>query len=71
MDLVIKGDFFRKIKCFMFFVEQQKCSLPHIHLLLRLYDSITTDNIDKAVCAVIPDPEHDSILYNIGKPKIK
>lgn len=50
----------------MYVVEFQKRGLPHVHLLIWL-DSASKknlkQNIDKYVCAEIPDPEKDPAGY--------
>jgi len=39
--------------------------LPHVHTLILLEERITSNLIDKVICAEIPDPNQDPILYNI------
>ena len=51
-------------------IEFQKRGLPHCHMLivLRGEDKLRTrDNIDRLICAEIPDPEEDLELYNLVK----
>ncbi|XP_024884832.1 uncharacterized protein LOC112462965 [Temnothorax curvispinosus] len=67
MALLKKGDLFGKVTCFMYSVEWQKRGLPHIHILLWLEQCIFNNMIDKVICAEIPDPVKDSLLYNIVK----
>ncbi|XP_024888866.1 uncharacterized protein LOC112465530, partial [Temnothorax curvispinosus] len=67
MALLKKGDLFGKVTCFMYSVEWQKRGLPHIHILLWLEQRIFNNMIDKVICAEIPDPVKDSLLYNIVK----
>ncbi|CAE1307845.1 unnamed protein product [Acanthosepion pharaonis] len=38
MDLILKGQVFRRVKCHMYTVEWQKRGLPHAHILLWLND---------------------------------
>ncbi|XP_063924679.1 uncharacterized protein LOC135138632 [Zophobas morio] len=45
----------------------QKRGLPHIHILLWLEQRISAVNIDNVICAEIPDPQKDPILYKIIK----
>ncbi|XP_063903766.1 uncharacterized protein LOC135123203 [Zophobas morio] len=51
----------------MYSVEWQKRGLPHIHILLWLEQRISAVNIDNVICAEIPDPQKDPILYKIIK----
>ncbi|XP_024892751.1 uncharacterized protein LOC112467995 [Temnothorax curvispinosus] len=67
MALLKKGDLFGKVTYFMYSVEWQKRGLPHIHILLWLEQRIFNNMIDKVICAEIPDPVKDSLLYNIVK----
>ena len=49
-------------------VEFQKRGLPHAHILLFLHpeDKITNaQDIDKVICAEIPDPDTDPELYKL------
>ena len=51
-------------------IEFQKRGLPHCHMLiiLREEDKLRDkDDIDKVICAEIPDPAEDPQLYNIIK----
>ena len=51
-------------------IEFQKRGLPHCHMLivLRGEDKLRTrDDIDRLICAEIPDPEEDLELYNLVK----
>lgn len=51
-------------------IEFQKRGLPHCHMLiiLRAEDKLRTrDDIDRLICAEIPDPEEDLELYNLVK----
>ncbi|XP_066451124.1 uncharacterized protein [Eleutherodactylus coqui] len=67
MSLLPKGSLFGKPRCYMYSVEWQKRVLPHIHILLWLENAITPDRIDNIICAEIPNPKEDPILYNIVK----
>ncbi|XP_063912265.1 uncharacterized protein LOC135129114 [Zophobas morio] len=67
MSLLTKGNLFGKVCCFMYSVEWQKRGLPHIHILLWLEQRISAVNIDNVICAEIPDPQKDPILYKIIK----
>ena len=67
MSLLTKGNLFGRVRCFMLSVEWQKRGLPHVHILLWLERRILSDRIDNAICAEIPDPEKDPLLYDIIK----
>ena len=47
-------------------IEFQKRGLPHCHMLIILRGE-TRDDIDRLICAEIPDPEEDLELYNLVK----
>ena len=50
--------------------EYQKRGLPHIHLLLILTNDKkieTTDDIDRLVCASLPDPENQKLWATVTK----
>ncbi|VVC31228.1 Helitron helicase-like domain, partial [Cinara cedri] len=67
MILLTKGNLFGEVQCFMYSVEWQKRGLPHIHILLWLKQRISPDKLDCIISAEIPDPEKDSLLYDIIK----
>ncbi|XP_050059745.1 uncharacterized protein LOC126551035 [Aphis gossypii] len=67
IDLLTKGDSFGKVRRHIYSVEWQKRGLPHVHILLWLENQITSDMIDKFVCAEIPNPDVDPLLYEIVK----
>lgn len=46
-------------------MEWQKRGLPHLHILLWFYDSISPNEIDKIIHAEIPDKISDPELYNL------
>lgn len=51
----------------MYSVEWQKRGLPHAHILLRMVDKITPEQVDNIISAEIPDPEVDPGLYEAVK----
>jgi len=67
MKLLTKGNLFGEVQCFMYSVEWQKCDLPHMHIFLWLKQRISPDKLDCIISAEIPDPQKDSLLYNIIK----
>ncbi|XP_056408999.1 uncharacterized protein LOC130320089 [Hyla sarda] len=67
MALINKGCLFGEMRCFIYSVEWQKLGLPHIPILLRFEQHITPDKIDNVICAEIPNPEQDPLLYDIVK----
>lgn len=52
-------------KCWMYSVEWQKRGLPHTHILIWLKEKIVPNQIDDIICAELPDPEEDEILFDI------
>jgi len=67
IDLLTKGEAFGEVRCYMYSVEWQKRGLPHAHILLWLKNKLSPNDIDKFICAEIPDPESDPKLYEIIK----
>ena len=65
MDLFRKAKIFGPLNAIMYSVEWQKRGLPHIHILLWLKDKIKAEDIDKVICAELPDPKEDKELYDI------
>ena len=67
----LKGGIFGTYKGLVRTIEFQKCGLLHCHILLFLdRDSkfITPEQIDKAVCTEILDPDQKPKLYAITYP---
>jgi hypothetical protein len=67
MDLITKSKIFGSVKCFVYSIEWQKRSLPHVHILIWLENKIRPDDIDSLICAEIPDPIQDPILHEIER----
>ena len=44
--------------------------LPHIHLLIWLAEPIRMQDIDSVVCAELPDPQKDPLLFDIVKSQL-
>ncbi|GFY70042.1 helitron_like_N domain-containing protein [Trichonephila inaurata madagascariensis] len=49
----------------MYSVEWQKRGLPHAHILIWLYNKITSDEIDDVICAEIPRADVDKDLHAV------
>jgi hypothetical protein len=49
----------------MYSVEWQKRGLPHAHILIWLYNKITSNEIDDVICAEIPDVDVDKDLHEV------
>ena len=65
LDFFVKGRGFGKVKCYVYAIEWQKRGLPHVHLLIWFRNRIRPEQIDQFVCAEIPDPVTDPVLYGI------
>lgn len=65
MELLTKKNVLGPVKGFMYTVEFQKRGLPHAHILLIMEDGHKPDpaRYDDYVCAEIPDPVADPLLY--------
>jgi hypothetical protein len=74
MSDIKQREIFGPIAAIVWRVEWQKRGLPHLHLLVILRNHIRASDIDLFVCAEIPNPESDPLLYelisknNIHKP---
>ena len=63
---LIKHNMLGVVTAYIYVVEFQKRGLPHAHILLIIaQDDLlhTPDDYDKVVCAELPDPVEDPILY--------
>jgi hypothetical protein len=65
MDFMVKHDVVGSVRCWMYSVEWQKRGLPHAHILIRLYNKITSNEIDDVICAEIPDADVDKNLHEV------
>jgi len=68
MKEITKKHIFGKVVAYCFVVEFQKRGLPHAHILLILSRDdqiITSDQVDGLICAELPDPVTESILYSV------
>ncbi|KAK7312898.1 hypothetical protein VNO77_37136 [Canavalia gladiata] len=65
----IKDDnVFGKVVSVVYTIEFQKRGLPHAHILVFLHPAnkfVTADDIDRIICAEIPDYKQDRELFNI------
>ena len=61
---------FSKVIVKVYVIEFQKHGLPHAHILLILDQESkfrTVDEIDRVVCAELPDPDVDPEVFHIVK----
>ncbi|GFS97745.1 helitron_like_N domain-containing protein [Trichonephila clavipes] len=65
MDFIVKYEVFGSVRCWMYSVEWQKRGLPHAHILIWLYNKITSDEIDDVICAEIPRADIDKDLHAV------
>ncbi|XP_078433135.1 uncharacterized protein LOC144704557 isoform X1 [Wolffia australiana] len=65
LHLIIDKEIFGKVKGRVYVVEFQKRGLPHAHMLWildDLYKPRTPEDIEKIVCAELPDPNETELL---------
>lgn len=55
MEIMKKGKIFGQIRCDMYSIEWQKRGLPHVHILIWLYERIHSNQIDLFISAELPD----------------
>ncbi len=67
MEFLINGAIFGTTRCHMSSIEWQKRGLPHSHILAWLEEKLHPAGVDLIISAEIPNPEEDSVLYNIIK----
>ncbi|GFQ70197.1 helitron_like_N domain-containing protein [Trichonephila clavata] len=65
MDFIVKYEVFGSVCCWMYSVEWQKRGLPHAHILIWLYNKITSDEIDDVISAEIPRADVDKDLHAV------
>ncbi|XP_048503004.2 uncharacterized protein LOC125498774 [Beta vulgaris subsp. vulgaris] len=70
LDQLVKdlkeNEIFGRVKAVVYTVEFQKRGLPHVHILLFLHPADKypqASDIDKIICAELPDPIEDPDLY--------
>uniref|UniRef100_A0A2C9KZL5 Helitron helicase-like domain-containing protein n=1 Tax=Biomphalaria glabrata TaxID=6526 RepID=A0A2C9KZL5_BIOGL len=65
---ILERNIFGNVVAYIFVIEFQKRGLPHCHMLLTLDSQCkirTKDDIDKCVCAELPNPEIHPRLFQI------
>ena len=70
LDDLLKHNVLGKVVACVYVIEFQKRGLPHAHILLILDQESkfrTVDEIDRVVCAELPDPDVDPELFHIIK----
>ncbi|XP_012850810.1 PREDICTED: uncharacterized protein LOC105970521 [Erythranthe guttata] len=68
MTEIKKGRIFGRIRAYVCTIEFQKRGLPHAHILLWLHNDDKPKNpeeIDRIICAEIPDEENDRKMYQL------
>ncbi|GIX83790.1 ATP-dependent DNA helicase [Caerostris darwini] len=55
------------LPCWIYSVEWQMRGLPHAHILIWLYNKITSNEIDDVICAEIPNAQVDRICMMLGR----
>ncbi|VDM92856.1 unnamed protein product [Onchocerca ochengi] len=65
MNFMTKHEVFGSVRCWMYSVEWRKRGLPHAHILVWLYNKITSNEIDDVICAEIPYANVDKDLYEV------
>ncbi|GFT74979.1 helitron_like_N domain-containing protein [Trichonephila clavipes] len=65
MDFIVKYEVFGFVCCWMYSVEWQKRGLSHAHILIWLYNTITSDKIDDVICVEIPRADVDKDLHAV------
>ena len=67
---LFKRDLLGKVVAHIHVIEFQKRGLPHAHMLIWLHsdDKLrTADEVDRLICAELPDPVSEPVLYEIVK----
>ena len=65
MELIVKHEIFGSVRCWMYSIEWQKRGLPHAHILIWCMNKIQTNEIDRIICAEIPDSTIDPEIFEI------
>jgi hypothetical protein len=56
---------FGTVRCDMYTIEWQKRGLPHAHILIWLVDKLRPNQVDRFICAEIPNASLDPELFHI------
>ena len=67
MDLIVRGQLYGPVKCFLYTIEWQKRGLPHAHILIWLENKIRSTDIDTIISAEFPNKDEDPELYETIK----
>ena len=63
-DLIVTKRIFGELNSAMYSVEWQTLTLPHLHSLIWLKDKLRITEVDKVICAELPDRDADPRLYD-------
>lgn len=70
IEELFKEGVFGQAVAYVYMIEFQKCSLPHMHVLVFLKDGekiLAPDNIDSARWAYWQDPDTEPMLFKTVK----
>ena len=70
MEVIKKCKIFGTVRCDMYTIEWQKRGLPHAHILIWLTEKIHSNQIDDLICAELPNPNEDPVLFEIIKTQM-
>ena len=65
---ILKRQKMGRVKAYSYVIEFQKRGLPHVHMVVWLDDRDapkTPEDIDRFICAEIPDPKTSPKLYEL------
>ena len=68
-DITVEDQLFGRVVAYVYTIEFQKRGLPHCHMLLTLHvdDIIKSVQLDKLICAEIPNLDQNPRLFEIVK----
>lgn len=67
MAVIVKNYIFGKPRCWMYSIEWQKRCQPHAHILIWLQQKLVPTQIDRVICAELPNRNKDPILFETIK----